>query len=62
MYKKNMCLIFVILMSGIVGNVFAEDVNWTNGGGDCRVHRQYNQYRPGADADEYFQCDQYRKI
>jgi hypothetical protein len=34
MNKKNMCLISVILLLGIVGNALAVDTDWTNGGGD----------------------------
>jgi len=33
-YKKNICLISVILLLAMVGSAFAADVQWTNGGGD----------------------------
>ena len=31
---KNMCLIVVIMLLGIVGNALAIDKNWNNNGGD----------------------------
>ena len=34
MCKRNICLIFVVLVLGIAGSALAVDVDWTNGGGD----------------------------
>jgi len=34
MFRRKICLIFVVLVLGVVGSAFAIDSNWTNGGGD----------------------------
>ena len=34
MYKKNMCLISVVLLLGMAGSALAIDSNWNNNGGD----------------------------
>jgi hypothetical protein len=47
MYKKNMCLISVILLLGLFGSAFAADVQWNNAGGD-RLWRNASNWDLGV--------------
>ncbi len=50
MYKRYMCLISVILLLGMVGNVLAMDIDWTNGDSD-RLWRNAANWNFGVPGD-----------
>jgi len=47
MCKKNMCLVSVVLLLSVVGNVLAVDKNWNNNGGD-RLWRNASNWSGGV--------------
>ncbi len=50
MCRKNMCLISVILVLGMVGSALAADVDWTNAGGD-RLWSNASNWSAGVPTD-----------